>query len=53
MFLTYFNTTRQVIVTFAQRFRLKHLRKREFERLLRDVFGFSREKAVRWSKYIK
>lgn len=53
MFLTYFNITRQVIVTYAIRFRYRHLRKREFERLLRDVFGFSREKAIRWAKYIK
>lgn len=53
MFLTYFNTTRQVIVLFAHRFRYRHLRKREFEHLLRDVFGFSREKSVKWAKYIK
>ena len=53
MFLTYLNTTRQVIVLFAQRFRYRHLRKREFEHLLRDVFGFSKTKAVKWARFIK
>lgn len=53
MFLHYISNAKQAIVSFAGRFRYRHLRKREFEHLLRYVFGFSREKAVRWVKYIK
>lgn len=52
-FLTYLNRLRYLIVRFMQRFRHRHLRKREFEHFLRYVCGFSREKAVRWAKYIK
>lgn len=52
MFLTYFNTTRQVIVLFLQRFRYRHLRKRETEKLLRQVFGFSKNRSVYWARFI-
>lgn len=37
----------------TSRFRHRHLRKREFEKFLRQVFGFSKEKAVKYAKYIK
>jgi len=55
LFLTWFKCKRQLIESWQlhTRFRHKHLRKREFEKLLRQVFGFSKEKAVHWAKFIK
>ena len=52
-FLTYLNRLRYLIVAFALRFRHRHLRKREFEHFLRYVCGFSRNKSVRYAKWIK
>lgn len=55
VFLTWLKYKIQLVESWqlSQRFRHRHLRKREFEKLLRQVFGFSKEKAVRWAKYIK
>jgi len=55
VFLTWFKCKRQLVESWElkERFRHRHLRKREFEKLLRQVFGFSKEKAVHWAKFIK
>jgi len=55
VFLTWLKYKIQLVesLQLSQRFRHRHLRKREFDKLLRQVFGFSKEKAVRWAKYIK
>jgi len=55
VFLTWLKYKIQLVESWQlrQRFRHRHLRKREFEKLLRQVFGLSKEKAVRWAKYIK
>ena len=46
VFLTWFKCKRQLVESWElkERFRHRHLRKREFEKLLRQVFGFSKEK---------
>lgn len=55
VFLTWIKTRLQLIESWQlhQRFRHRHLRKREFEKFLRQVCGFSKSRAVIWSKYIK
>lgn len=55
IFLTWFRSSLQAVDSWqlTSRFRHRHLRKREFEKFLRQVFGFSKEKAVHWAKYIK
>jgi hypothetical protein len=53
MFLHYMRFYLYAIVSFVKRFRHRHLRKREFEHLLRYVFRFSKTRAIYWSRWIK
>lgn len=55
VFLNYIRKLRQHIVKpqLISRFRHRHLRKREFEKFLRNEFGLSRKKSVKWAKYVK
>ena len=55
LFLDYVKNIRQHIVKaqVISRFRHRHLHKREFEKFLRNAFGLSRKKSVKWAKYVK
>ena len=55
LFLDYVKNLSQHIVKaqLISRFRHRHLRKREFEKFLRNAFRLSRKKSVKWAKYVK
>lgn len=54
VFLTWFKYQLQVIDSWQlkKRLRHRHLRKRELEKLLRQVFGFSKNRAVYWARFV-
>lgn len=55
VFLTYMRNLLHHIVKaqLIPWFMHRHLRKREFEKFLRNAFGLSRKNSVKWAKYVK